>query len=861
MKKTLKIGLLLAFISMAATGFIGCSNGSDDEGGSDIQKTKSKVEVVTADLSKTTSLELENYSYKIVLAVPAENGEKWTAELSFDENDFETDSDGEDVLDADGNSVLYELGSLSNASGTGSGSLTLYVYENQNKQSHSATLSVTYDGGTAAKTLTLTQRAPSANAAEETVMQKQFIGYGYNTRLGYASTLCRKKEIFKTAELVADGIEIDDDTVKITYSDDGTRSTYREASGSNIAELENSLKLTLDGKFDKANFSGEIDSHTEWTNKGKDDYQYAWADIKVTTWTAELSADSEIMTKKEMMKSAAYNAINGIGRSYPSTNEGFKKLIKDYGTHVVVGGYLGGKATITMEAYTGEMTGTFDAGCMIKAGYNDLFEVNTSADGTYKETLTNESQNFTFHGETRGGSKDAASDLDGMITGRQGKDDDRAQKFADWKKTLNESNNCVFVDFVSEDNLVPLYELIDPEADEGDERYNLMKAYFEEGQLEKDFPIASQSRFVKTVPTKIDLSDISFSDNDSLVKTLTLDEQGTVVAYVCNEYIPEINAKKRVTVVYPAANSKVYWNLGFYPGDDYHKPHSVGWNGSEVVLGEKSDLKYEAYSTLYLTGTTLTAFEPTWLSDEQKDKMAEPGSSDYKFSIGGGNGSYNVVKIENYLYSRDYYKGSYFVDGSMYNGADGSGISVVFNSYEYKKGEYKPLTGTNDTHYYPSYLYTSKWAAHNGLLPSGYTIPKSSTISGLVGRLGKLTSNNPNGSVAGMFMKDGVLGLNLINTGYLGYNERINNSERYFWEETSLSELACFDDGQGDMYGGTYSNATRLVISPTSGSVSVKSGVSHTSPNWAGVSITLNTDNILGEKSPCFPMIISMECK
>lgn len=856
MKKTSKIGLLLASALLFAASLLSCSNGDDDSPSNTNAKTKNGVTIVKADLASTTSMELENCSYKVVFSVPAAKGENWTASLAFDQNDFETDDDGNTVEDE-----VYELGHLADTTGTGSGTLTLYVYENTNSQTHDATLSVTYDGATSAKTVALTQVAGSANAAEETVMQKQFIGYGYNTRLGYASTLCRKKEIFKTTELVADGIEIDGDTIKITYSDDGTHTTYREASGSNIAELETSLKLTLDGNFDKANFSGEIDSHTEWTNKSKKDYQYAWADIKVSTWTAELSADSAVMTKKEMMKSAAYNAINGIGRSYPSTNEGFKKLVKDYGTHVVVGGYLGGKANVTMEAYTGEMTGTFDAGCMIKAGYNGLFEVNSSVDGSYKETLTKESQNFTFHGETRGGSKESASDLDGMITGRTGKDEDRAQKFADWKKTLNESDNCVFIDFVSEDNLVPLYELIDEEEDEGNERYNAMKAYFEDGQLEQDFPIKSQSRFVNTVPTKIDLSDISFSDDGSLVKTLTLDDQGTIVAYACNEYIPEINTKKRVTVVYPAANNKIYWNLGFYPGDDYHKPHSVGWNGGDVVLAEKNDLKYEAYPTLYLTGTTLTAVEPTWLSDEDMNKMAEPEPTDYQFTIGAVNGSYNVVKIENYLYARDYYTGQLFVDGTAYNGADGSDIKVIWNSYEYERGKWKTLTGTNDTNYYPAYLYGYKWTRFSGFLPAGYTIPKASTLTALVGRLGNLTGTNPDGSVAGMFMNGGVLGLNLIRTGWLGYNDRINNYERYFWEDTSLSELACLDDSQGNMYESVYDNATRFVISPESGSVTKVSGVSHYTKNWAGVGKTLDTDNIKSSRSPCFPVIISMECK
>ena len=53
------------------------------------------------------------------------------------------------------------------------------------------------------------------------------------------------------------------------------------------------------------------------------------------------------------MTDEAYNALNGLsyttkkGRKiktpYPSTNEGFKRLIKDYGTHLLRRADLGGK--------------------------------------------------------------------------------------------------------------------------------------------------------------------------------------------------------------------------------------------------------------------------------------------------------------------------------------------------------------------------------------------------------------------------------------------------------------------------------------------------------------------------------------
>jgi len=113
MKKTFKVGMILALISFAATSFIACKNDDDDDE-SETVSTFAGVEVENVNLNGITNLELKNYSYKVVFSVPAADGENWTASLAFDENDFETDNDGNTI-----EGELYELGSLSNTQGTG----------------------------------------------------------------------------------------------------------------------------------------------------------------------------------------------------------------------------------------------------------------------------------------------------------------------------------------------------------------------------------------------------------------------------------------------------------------------------------------------------------------------------------------------------------------------------------------------------------------------------------------------------------------------------------------------------------------------------------------------------------------------
>lgn len=879
MKKTSKIGLLLASALLFAASLLSCSNGDDDSPSNTNTKTKNGVTVVKADLASTTSMELENYGYKVVFSVPAAKGEKWTASLDFCPDDVITIDDSE--VTGVTPSEVYELGELAGVSGTGSGSLTLYVYENTNSQTHEATLTVDYDGTTATKTVELTQVAASANAgAEENPRQKQFIGYGYNVRQGYASTKARKKEIFKTTALVDTGIEIEDadgdtETVKIEFSDDGNEVTYREATGSNIAELEASLNTTVNGtlEFDWGGFSSELESHTEWKNKNSSNYQYAWTDINMDAWTAMLNASAETRARKAIMNPTAYNAINGKSPYYPSTNAGFKQLVKDYGTHVVVGGKLGGRVNITMEANTENMEGTFDAGCMIKANFSELFGGNasleSSVESSYKKTLTTERDKFTFSGSTRGGNKEKALAITALFTNREGTAGANAGTFSDWSSSFTESDDSVFIDFNNmEDDLVPLYALIDfndgVDTDKAQERYDAMKAYFESEQFLKDFPVTKMSSYVTVAPTKITIP--TFEDDGSLIKNITTSEGGSVVAVACNEFIPELNSVKRVTVVYPAVNTKIFWNMGVFPGDADHDytPYSVGWDGSTAILSKRTSAKSDKDSEesknkliteLYVNETALSAVVPDYLSDDVIDDIGEAVSAERTADF-GGNGKYNLVKIQNNIYIRDYYKGTVFTDGTSYDGQGHEDAKVLVDSYKIRSGSDATGSLPSGIHYYPSYVYSNK-AGHT-FAPDGWELPYDTEVKALIDSLNSI--QNKSGTVAGMFMKDGVLGLNLEKTGYVSYKDESTALPWWSHEDVDSSIFATYAANEsGALYTEyVYWHATRTVVSVNSGSVTnvTKNLTFHYNGNsWGDSSI------LYSPRGPCMPVILRQKCE
>ncbi len=899
MKKTKILSCLTSLLLASALIFSGCSNGDDETSpksdstpkttpGADTKETSAPtITSVTKDVSTfaaTENLQLENYAYKVEFQLPLNTGDTWTAEIAYAENDFYTETD-EETGQTEDTEEIYQLGYISEEAGcldqegNGTKKVNLYVYQNDNANTHSATLTIKYGatGTETTKTINLEQKAAAANADEpsESVAMKQFIGYGYNNRLGYASARCRKSPIFKVTELMSDdGITYEGDVVKIVYTSDSTKLSYREASGSNLAELEASLKLTVEGGFDIADFSGEIDAHTEWTSHDTTNYQYAWADIKVNKLTAVINTDDMTLTKKEFMTDAAYKAINGLNpRFKDNTAAVFKKLVKQYGTHVVKGGILGGKVHLDMEANTEKMESTFEAGGMLKAGYDGLFKLSTTVEGSYKKTLTSEGNRFNFSSDVKGGSEDAISGFGSLLNERTASESSRSDKFAEWQATLSEANNCVFVDFISPDNLIPLYELLDDELDGFEERYKAMEDYFE-SQLKVDYPIEGQARHVNTLPAKIDTTKIAFDENGSFVKDIYYGNN--LVAKLCWEYIPQLNINNRVKVLYPADNNgKVFWNQGLYAGDILHKPHSVGWNGGQVVLTEKSSLDYDQYTTFYLTGTTLTTYVPSYLSEENQNKIEEQSSEvtsdDYKLNFGEANGKYNVVKIENNLYLRDYYMGTVYENGSTaFANVDGSQQQLIADKYQKTTSDdsWENLPSEyQNIYYYPVWLLTEKWDYNGTHFVNGkYSLPKTSAITGLVSRLNNL-SRKPDGTVAAMFMKGGVLGLNLTKTGYIGFNNNGAVTERYYFDQAENCVLACWDDNNttdpATMRSNTWGNLSKITISPNSGSVSHTNYEDMAHRYKVGLIWyrRASAEELRSERGPCYRVILCEPCK
>lgn len=528
---------------------------------------------------------------------------------------------------------------VKNGSGTGNATVTVRVENNTFEDRKLGALDITFPGHEELnKTITVEQKYLGdygGNAADtlETSNKIYAVGYSYDITGEWASPNSVKVEIFDTKQLITDGIE-SVNAAQVELSD-------YTVTGSTISEVSNKLtvKASVEGSY--GGFKGEANASFDMETSESSTYEYASTYFDVQKRRASLSKSPQALIF-DYMTDDAYNAINGLPvktkrgmrNIYASGREGFQRLISDFGTHVIVEAGLGGRLRRSLQVNTSEITSAYDVKAFAKASYDGVVKAEASVDEHFKQSYKENAKHIRLTMSVLGGDEALATKLGAEKTFT-------AENYEAWKESVTK-DNMALVNF-SSNSLVPLYELVDREAEGGEDRYKALKKYMTDGSVAVDFSTYECGTVTEfTVP--------SFADakyNETLIKDIYLD--GQWVGQVCNEYIPNINRDERVTVVYPVVNNKPRYNMGFYMGDGKsHKPARVSWYGTNVSVEAYEELDYEAATTVYLRGASVLPKLPegtTALKAEKpRDEYLE--TTDWK---------YPLVKIFNNVWTREEY--------------------------------------------------------------------------------------------------------------------------------------------------------------------------------------------------------------
>ena len=551
---------------------------------------------------------------------------------------------------------------VKNGSGTGNGTVTVAVQNNRSDDRKLGTLLITFPGHESEnKKLIVEQKYLGdygGNAADviEDNNKIYAVGYSYDATSLYANPDAVRLEIFDTHAMMTDKV-----LAVNTFQGSLVENTV---TGSSVSEISNKLstKASVEGSY--CGFKGEVKASFDMEHFQSSNYEYALSYQNLIIRKASVSKSLEAL-KDEYMTEDAYNDINGVpvkGKNdivkvrYDNDDENLKRLIRDYGTHVVMRSGLGGRIRRKMEVDLTKITSSYDVKAYVKASYEGAVDASAEVDEHYKESYKKSQEAVNLKSDVLGGDEELAKPL---LT----KNGFNSENIDAWMKSVT-GNKMALVSFddADEKSLMPIYELVDRSATKevngfnGQERYDKLKGYIENRMGEDpDFSYYNCGTvFEFNVPT------FDNKWNNTLIKDIYCD--GHCVAQVCNEYIPEINRDERVTVVYPVIVNQPRYYMGFFLGNDSHKPARVSWSGTSVSIEEYDDLDFGKVSKLYLRGASIK----TEL-DEGLEAKTSSSRNEYLQGLKGGQYhtlqqyDYPIVKIFNNIWIRENYKHEVYV--------------------------------------------------------------------------------------------------------------------------------------------------------------------------------------------------------
>lgn len=604
-------------------------------------------------------------------------------------------------------------------SGSGPATVTLFLQTNNREERKTGHLTVVFPANEAQnQTVTIEQKWKGempTNADPISKTNKIYaVGYSYDATGYYASPNSVKAEVFDTSKLISKG-KLGLNSPEVTKEDN-------VVTGSSITELTNKLavKAEANGGFGKFKAEAQASFNMDYAKSNNYEYAIAYLDLAVYTASFDLTLGQLV---GKYMTDEAYEDINGETRMYASSRkDGLKNLIRDYGTHVVMSATLGGRVRYSMQVDISNITTAYDVEAYAKASYSGMFgSGSASVDDKFKTSYEQNKSKIATKLDVLGGDEILSKKL-GSLDGFN-----KANLDA-WVESCRE-DNMALVGFLP-GSLVPLYELVDQEI--YPERYNELKNYMENGIA------ADYSSYDCGTVTEFEVP--SFNSSGTLIKDVNVG--GQWVGQVCEEYIPNINRASRVTVVYPVVNNTPRYNMGFFLGNDTHKPARVSWDGTNAAVYEYADLDFGAVNKLYLRGASI--------SPELADGT-EPRKGTVKDEyLSAFTRDYILVKIFDNIWMREDYQAT----------RKGSGYNLTDKEYTTNGG---------------NIFYNLSLAFDSQFPPSGWQIASSADYSAIQN---KLTANGIN-SVGEAFSKSGRLGFQCLYNGWIGSEGYKNGAVEY----------------------------------------------------------------------------------
>ena len=560
-KKNLVKPMLMSILTLGTFG-MGLTACSDD-----VMEADNKPEAFTAG---NDLMDLEQYGYTVPVEVKCEGA--WKVDFKFDRG-----------------SRHFCYADIEE--GVGPQTIKLCVTDNWTNHRNSGKMIITdlkNDENT--KVINLGQKCnldnPAMTRSGATTSQDDIqegdillaVGYGYNVMKNPKDAVA-SNPILKIHQLRRTPGGIDATFQAHTYT------------GTSFQQLIENYKASASVSASYLGFKAEASAAFGRSATSETSKAFAYSVVNAEVTDIQLEGVNKV-NRKKLMTDDARMAINGTPDeygdvAYPSTNEGFRELIEDFGTHLLLKATLGGHLTYATTIDKSLASTESELKAAASASYKCSFikaDGSVSADMKKKYQNASESINTTL--SAMGGSFDALMKLQGS----GGKDTD--ENVMEWLKSMKDDKNKKVMAIPQREgaDLIPLWELVSDST-----RRMALKNYMETRMLQ-DFATTNLET-TTSVMTKIGIG--AFSNDGTQVKEVL--KGGEVVAQICHEYVPGISQTERVTVIYPVADGKARYDMGYYVGDSTHRPGKVALNESgEPIYSEYKNMPLGAINTVYL---------------------------------------------------------------------------------------------------------------------------------------------------------------------------------------------------------------------------------------------------------------------
>jgi uncharacterized protein (TIGR02145 family) len=595
-------------------------------------------------------------------------------------------------------------------------------------------------------------------------LRTKAVGYGYNVTKVPGPGAVSTNPIIALELLEKEG----NDAGARTGGCQGSNSVHTYQASS-YEELFQTITLEAEGKVTKGGLTAEMKGSYTHNQKSRNDLMYVYTTVDANMTSAYLSGIDRNNIQKFLTDNAK-NAINGAG-VYATGDKGFRNLLRDYGSHLIMKSNLGGRLRYASTVEKSLTTKKDSASAYAKCSYKNKIVDNASAsvNGNISKNYENHTSSVKTNVQAFGGAPEIAAAVN------------MTDESVDaWLKSLGTLENLMCVGIGEDkDDLIPLYDLVDTSLPGGAERKEAMEQFYKTGMAEVMAYDGTEDAISEDVfHFTIKGNDFEHANGHAFNHKGTLVYEAwwnnKVVAMICKEYMPQISNMGLVLTVYPVKDNKVDFMNGRFLGNNILPAQRIVWSNSakgKAALTRDGDKK-AMETEIYVRGGQIFTFKPFSNADireaEIKGKYlkGDKAQQSVTMSFGGvykaegkmGVGiwcwedawltklryeghEYPLVKIGNHIWTRENF------GGNIPHGKD----------EEHRNG----------THIESGKVYYTNTAVENASFPTGWHAGKSSEYQDLKATI---LSDNMITETGNRMQLKGASGFNMEWDGWYTYD-------------------------------------------------------------------------------------------